>query len=586
MEVDQPLLLQAILDIAFYGSAAHEKRQSDVYRSIKTLDELTKQLNDDGFNIHRGGVYLHLIPKRSSSLEGKRHVTTVPVKLIRAQNDSHAKHVDQKFCLSTIKHLEEISSTLGPNEVCFISQDDKARVPIGLTAANKQSPLLMHVEYRVSLPDHDWVVAAQHKLIPSVYAGIVVQPNGLGKPEAISYSGPTYIAIRSGKHSSSTAYAHALDFERLLQLPEFDTITKYGPDKVVKPVIVITVDGGPDENPRYQKVIETAVHHFVQKNLDAYFIATNAPGRSAFNRVERRMAPLSRELSGLILPHDKYGSQLNDRGLTIDTNLEKKNFSFAGSTLAEIWSQTVIDGHPIVAEYIDPELSELKPESLQSKDPIWFAAHVRTSQYFTQIVKCNNTCCCSKPRSSYFTFMPERFLAPPIPIVQTPLDGLKAPERNVHEQNHRFPSLFVSKSLDLDEILPRSTKAFKVLPYDLYCPSVHSQLLDRSCNICFLYFASKVMLHKHMVVHKKAPVEATPKRDRPIKVAARRQRELMAIIAYEENRLEQADWIDEDFLDLEGVLVPPEIRTETAMNVCLLEEHFRCPWVEDAGEDA
>ena len=89
-----------------------------------------------------------------------------------------------------------------------------------------------------------------------------------------------------------------------------------------------------------------------------------------------------------------------------------------------------------------------------------------------------------------------------------------------------------------------------------------------------------------MVVHKKAPAEAAPKRDRPIRVAARRQRELMAIIAYEENRLEQADWIDEDLFDLEGVLVPPEIRTETAMNVCLLEEHLRCPWVEDAGEDA
>ena len=100
----QPLLLKAILDIALHGSAAHEKRQSDVYRSIKTLDELMKQLNDDGFNIQRGGVYLHLIAKRSSSLEGKRHATTVPVKLIRAQNDSHAKHVDQKFC-TTIKHL-------------------------------------------------------------------------------------------------------------------------------------------------------------------------------------------------------------------------------------------------------------------------------------------------------------------------------------------------------------------------------------------------------------------------------------------------------------------------------------------------
>jgi len=55
-------------------------------------------------------------------------------------------------------------------EVLFISQDDKARFPIGLTAAHKKVTLLMHLEYRLSLPDHDLVVAAGHKLIPSVYA--------------------------------------------------------------------------------------------------------------------------------------------------------------------------------------------------------------------------------------------------------------------------------------------------------------------------------------------------------------------------------------------------------------------------------
>jgi len=92
------------------------------------------------------------------------------------------------------------------------------RVPIGVTAANKQSPLLMHVEYRISFPDHDWVVADQHKLIPLVYARIRIMPDGLGNKEAVSYSGSIYIAIRSGKHSSSTALSHGLDFERLLHL--------------------------------------------------------------------------------------------------------------------------------------------------------------------------------------------------------------------------------------------------------------------------------------------------------------------------------------------------------------------------------
>lgn len=94
----------------------------------------------------------------------------------------------------------------------FISQDDKARVPIGITAATKQAPLLMHVHYKVSLPDHDWGVANRHKLIPSVYAGCLINSNAMGKPEAVTYSGPTYISIRSGKHSASTASSHAEDY--------------------------------------------------------------------------------------------------------------------------------------------------------------------------------------------------------------------------------------------------------------------------------------------------------------------------------------------------------------------------------------
>ena len=92
----------------------------------------------------------------------------------------------------------------------------------------------------------------QHKLIPSVYAGIRIMPDGLGNKEAVSYSGSTYVAIRSGKHSF-TAMSHGLDFERLLHLKEFEDMTRSGIDRLVKPVFVFTADGGPDEKPRYQK---------------------------------------------------------------------------------------------------------------------------------------------------------------------------------------------------------------------------------------------------------------------------------------------------------------------------------------------
>ncbi len=98
--------------------------------------------------------------------------------------------------------------------------------------------------------------------------------------------------------------------------------------------------------------VQTAVHHFLQYNLDAFFVTTNARGRSAFNQIERKMAQLSHELSGVILPHDHFGSHLDSQRRTIDEDLELQNFQYAAEVLADVWSPLIIDGHPNVAEYI------------------------------------------------------------------------------------------------------------------------------------------------------------------------------------------------------------------------------------------
>ncbi|GBP89102.1 hypothetical protein EVAR_64370_1 [Eumeta japonica] len=235
----------------------------------------------------------------------------------------------------------------------------------------------------------------------------------LGQPQAVGYSGPTFIAIRSGKHSSSTANTHAQDFETLLELEEFRPLAKTD-HGLVKPVVIMTVDGGPDENPRYQKVIGFAIQHFKRHDLDALFIATNAPGRSAYNRVERRMAPLSRELAGLILPHDHFGSHLDERGITIDEQLERYNFEFAGNVLAEVWSSMEIDGYNVTAKYVEADEQDV-PEFPDIK---WYSEHVRESQYLLQIVKCKNTECC-RPRSGLFRLLDNRFLPPPAKVKQT-----------------------------------------------------------------------------------------------------------------------------------------------------------------------
>ena len=67
------------------------------------------------------------------------------------------------------------------------------------------------------------------------------------------------------------------------------------------------------------------------------------------------MAPLSKDLTGVILPHEPYGTYLDNNGKTIDEKKEKDNFANVGKTLAEILSNNVIDGHDVVSEYVSPE---------------------------------------------------------------------------------------------------------------------------------------------------------------------------------------------------------------------------------------
>ena len=132
--------------------------------------------------------------------------------------------------------------------------------------------------------------------------------------------------------------------KRVRSLPEFEgSFTNSINQK--KLVMIITVDGGGgDENPRYSNTIRCAIDYFVSEGLDALSSLLMPPGRSAFNQCERRMAPLSKELNGVILDHEHFGSHLDNQGDTIDPELELKNFEYAGEILSEIWSKLVIDG--------------------------------------------------------------------------------------------------------------------------------------------------------------------------------------------------------------------------------------------------
>ena len=110
----------------------------------------------------------------------------------------------------------------------------------------------------------------------------------------------------------------------------------------------------------------------MKHDLDAFFLAKNAAERSAFNRVEHRMPtppPLSHDFAGVVLPHNSFGNHPNNQNQIVDKGLEVKKITNAGEVLTEIWSQTVIDGHDTVAEYIHPKTNETP---VLEKDQQWY----------------------------------------------------------------------------------------------------------------------------------------------------------------------------------------------------------------------
>ena len=409
-------------------------------------------------------MYIRLIKRRADTIEGKHHVRTVPVKIGKAKKTLRNRHDDANFTFATKRYMQDIASLLGQENVFALSVDDKAKVPIGVTAATKQSPLIIHMTHEIRLPDHDFVKATKHKLTPSVYAACEIHATSSKSDPEISYSGPTYIAIRSGKTDSSAAYTHGPDFDEVLKLEQFKDIVEH--DGIIKPIGLVLSDGGPDEKTRFPKILDVNIQHFKNHDFDVLLVSTHTPGMSAYNQVERRMAPLSKALAGVVLPHDTFGNHLDSQRRTTNLELEKQNFRKAGEVLADLWNELILDKFPVFCQYL--ENSKKEPLPINER---WVSKHCRISQYFLQIVKCADIQCCNPFRTNWLKIFPDRFLPAPVPVRQD-LGGPIVPSANQSKPSDRFPDLWKRNSIN--QLIPQNR--YKNIPHNMCCPSVKSKV--------------------------------------------------------------------------------------------------------------
>ncbi|CAF1501051.1 unnamed protein product, partial [Rotaria sordida] len=141
--------------------------------------------------------------------------------------------------------------------------------------------------------------------------------------------------------------------------------------------------------------------------------------------------------------------------------------------LAEIWSDTVIDCHPVVTSYVNSSFTSHIPSNT---DESWCDRHVLQSKYTLQIVRCDLSDCCGEWRSNFSQVFPQRFLPPPVPFLRSSSDLVIA--ANDFEQGRFYDSLF--QRLQLNNLVHDAIKSSSV-SFDYFCTSVKQSISRLTC---------------------------------------------------------------------------------------------------------
>ncbi len=132
----------------------------------------------------------------------------------------------------------------------------------------------------------------------------------------------------------------------------------------------------------------------------------------------------------------------------------------------------------------------------------WCATHVLQTQYTIQIIRCNNSSCCTPWRSNYIQVFPHRFLPPPVPFNRSSrgvkMAEIESSSATINPISPFYGNLF--QRIQFHGIVINRTHN-DLLPFDACCPSLQIKLPSRICSICKQYIPSAIRLRNHYKIH-------------------------------------------------------------------------------------
>ncbi|GBB94372.1 hypothetical protein RclHR1_23400003 [Rhizophagus clarus] len=258
--IKNPDLLEKMHASVEFGAADYKRRKEII--KVRTIKHFREKMDEDyGIYMAKSTLQNYMQPKHPGSKEAQRHHHPTQIRFAAIRRDEMNSHIDEHYCLTSIKGVKSFATAF-PQDVLIISQDDKAKVPLGMAAVGRTFKTIQTTNELVSVPDHDFPKAAKHKLVPSVY--LLINPSDTNDSLR---SGKVRIFIRPEYFLSTSCKTHMVDLMSITKEVNFREFTHN--EDSVKPFWCLLTDGEPDENPRFLANITKYLLLFKKLDLDS-----------------------------------------------------------------------------------------------------------------------------------------------------------------------------------------------------------------------------------------------------------------------------------------------------------------------------
>ena len=137
-----PQLHPAIVELATARAGANFRSRTDVLNACKNLDDLHAGLLKE-IIFWAANLCISVLFQEDQT-QSKENVMSGQFLLTLERHKMPFEiNTLRNFCFATNQYMKDIASLFGAENMFVLSVDDKAKVPIRVTAANKQSPLIM-----------------------------------------------------------------------------------------------------------------------------------------------------------------------------------------------------------------------------------------------------------------------------------------------------------------------------------------------------------------------------------------------------------------------------------------------------------